>query len=307
MPEDGKTAEKDLAVARLSLTLDFPVFRHEVLENPDEACDGAISQFIDKAVDVPIVAQRQIRMNWKLQKTIEIPQLRQTDQMVDVPVVLVAQVPQVRVVMKTVETPQLPSVVQAPRVQIVAETIEIPQLPLEEKIVMIAEIQTVQGPQTSESFREILMRGVAPNTEADFFIDDLSSVGSKGLNHQDCEVLFHAGMKRTMKRITHQPDSSQQLFQVGKQSKQSPDISGGVHVDRDDLHAMLTAEGVQQPHGNKQHHGSQQQQATNKQRQQTGRTEEGEKEKEEMERRKGERGRKRGRPRKQSTGWLRRT
>ena len=50
------------------------------------------------------------------------------------------------------------------------------------------------------------MRGVAPNIEADSFIDDLSSVGSKGFNHQDCEVLFHASMKR----ITQQLDSSQQ-------------------------------------------------------------------------------------------------
>ena len=91
--------------------------------------------------------------------------------MVDVPVV-VAQVPQVHVVMKTVETP---------RMQIVAETTEIPQLPLVEKIVMIPEIQTIHGPQTSESL----------------------SVDSRGLSHQDCEVLFHV-------------------------NKQSPDIAGGV-------------------------------------------------------------------------------
>ena len=48
--EDSKTAEKDLAVAhlaRLSLTLDFPVFQHEDLENPDEACEGLVSQIID--------------------------------------------------------------------------------------------------------------------------------------------------------------------------------------------------------------------------------------------------------------------
>ena len=62
--------------------------------------------------------------------------------------------------MKTVETP---------RVQIVAETTEISQLPLVEKIVMIPEIQTIQGPQTCESL----------------------SVDSRGLSHQDCEVLFH--------------------------------------------------------------------------------------------------------------------
>ena len=55
--EDGKTAEKDLAVARLtrlSLTLDFPASQYEVLENADEACEGTISQFIDKAVNTPV-------------------------------------------------------------------------------------------------------------------------------------------------------------------------------------------------------------------------------------------------------------
>ena len=139
------------------------------------------SQFIDKAVEISVVAQRQARMNRKVQKTIEIPQLQYTDDVVGVPVVSVVQAPLVRAVMKTVETP---------RVQIVAETTEIPQLPLVEKIVMIPEIQTIQGPQTSESL----------------------SVDSKGLSHQDCEVLFHV-------------------------NKQSPGIAGGVHVDRDDLHA----------------------------------------------------------------------
>ena len=79
-------------------------------------------QFMDKAVDIPVVAQRQTtHMNQMVQKTIEISQLQHTDQVVDVPVVVVAQVPQVHVVMKTVETP---------RVQIVAETTKIPQLPL---------------------------------------------------------------------------------------------------------------------------------------------------------------------------------
>ena len=165
-------------------------------------------QFTDKVVDIPVVAQRQIRMNRKVEKIIEIPQLRQTDQMVDVPVVVVAQVPQVRVV-------------QVPRVQVVVETavllpdVQVPQVRVlfGEKIAAIPEVRTVQGPQTSESFREILMRGVAPNTEADSFIDDLSSFGSKGLNHQDCEVLFHAGMKRNMKRIAQQPVGSQQQQQ----------------------------------------------------------------------------------------------
>ena len=45
------------------------------------------------------------------------------------------------------------------------------------------------------------------------FIDYLSRVGSKGLIHQDCEVLFHAGMQR----ITQQRDSSQQQQQPDNQ------------------------------------------------------------------------------------------
>ena len=73
-------------LARLSLTLDFPVFQHEDLENPDEACEGAVSQFIDKAVDDPVVVQRQIRMNRKVQETIEISLLQYIDDVVDVPV-----------------------------------------------------------------------------------------------------------------------------------------------------------------------------------------------------------------------------
>ena len=125
-------------------------------------------QFTDK-VDIPVVTQRQSRMNREVQKTIDIPQLQHTDDVVDVPVELVVQVS---------------------HEQVVAKTAEIPQLPLVGEIVMIPEIQTIQGPQTSESL----------------------SVDSRGLNHQDCEVLFHV-------------------------NKQSPDIAGGVHVDRDDLHA----------------------------------------------------------------------
>ena len=52
---------------------------------------------------------------------------------------------------------------------------------------------------------ETVVRGVVKNIGFDSFVDDLSSVDSKGLNYQDCEVLV---------RI----------------KKQSPDIADGVHV-----------------------------------------------------------------------------
>ena len=65
-----------------------------------------LSQFNDKVVDNPVVAQRQIYMVLTVQKSIEIPQLQVTDQVNDVPVVLVTQVPRVLVVEKTTEIPQ---------------------------------------------------------------------------------------------------------------------------------------------------------------------------------------------------------
>ena len=115
--EDDKITEKDLVVTRLSLTLD----------------EEAISQFVDKAVDISVVAQRQVHVNRNVLKTKETSQLRYTGyQVVDVPVVLVVQVPQE---------------------QVVAKTVEIPRSLLGEKIVAIPEVRTIQGTRTSESFR----------------------------------------------------------------------------------------------------------------------------------------------------------
>ena len=66
-------------------------------------------------------------------------------------------------------------------------------------------------PRTSESVsgeiivaekidHETGVQNVMPNIGLDSFIDDLSSVVFKGSNHQDREVLFHAGMKRTIQQ-----------------------------------------------------------------------------------------------------------
>ena len=84
------------------------------------------------------------------------------------------------------------------------ETVEIPHLLLVEKIVMIPEIQMIQGPQTSESSsgeitvarkidHETVVRGVAQNVQIDSFMDDFSIVDNEGLNHQDCEVPSRVG------------------------------------------------------------------------------------------------------------------
>jgi len=66
---------------------------------------------------------------------------------------------------------------------------------------------------------EGVVRGVVKKIGFDSFVDDLSSVESKGLDHRTCEVLV---------RI----------------NKQSPDIAGGVHVGKDDLDVGAGDQGI---------------------------------------------------------------
>ena len=127
-------------------TMQKPVIQ-EKINQMTKHIDVPPLQFTEKIVDIPVVAQRQVHVHWKLQKTMEISHLQYIDD----------------------------------QVRVVAKTVEIPQSLFSEKIVAIPEVRTVQGTQTSESFREILMGGVAPNIEDDSFIDDFSSVDSKGL------------------------------------------------------------------------------------------------------------------------------
>jgi len=82
-------------------------------------------------------------------------------------------------------------------------------------MVMVAGEITVAGKIDYET----VVRGVVKNIGFDSFTDDLSSVDSKGLNYQDCEVLV---------RI----------------NKQSPDIAGGVHVGKDDLDVGAGDQGI---------------------------------------------------------------
>ena len=156
-----------------------------------------LPQFTDKVVDIPVVAQRQIFTVQTVQTSIEIPQLP----VVDVPVVLVMQDPLVQVMAEAAETPQLQipdKMIDVPVVSVVKKTVEIPQLPFMEKINEIPEIRTVRDAQTSESL----------------------SI--------DSEVLFRV-------------------------NRQSPDIAGGVRVDRDDLRAMSAAAEAQQQHKSSKH------------------------------------------------------
>jgi len=66
---------------------------------------------------------------------------------------------------------------------------------------------------------ERVVRGVVAKIGFDSFVDDLSSVDSKGLSDKTCEVIV---------RI----------------NKQSPDIAGGVHVGKDDLDVGAGDQGI---------------------------------------------------------------
>merc|ERR1711981_165166 len=69
-----------------------------------------------------------------------------------------------------------------------------------------------------------IVRGVVEQIGFDSYVDDLSSVDSKGLSDKSCEVLV---------RI----------------NKQSPDIAGGVHVGKDDLDVGAGDQGIMFGHG----------------------------------------------------------
>merc|ERR1711972_380949 len=66
---------------------------------------------------------------------------------------------------------------------------------------------------------ETVVRGVVAKIGFDSYIDDLSSVDSKGLSDKTCEVLVHI-------------------------NKQSPDIAGGVHVGKEDLDVGAGDQGI---------------------------------------------------------------
>merc|ERR1711941_50669 len=84
-----------------------------------------------------------------------------------------------------------------------------------DNMVMVAgEITT----QTKIDYEKVV-RGVVEKIGFDSYVDDLSSVDSKGLSFKSCEVLV---------RI----------------NKQSPDIAGGVHVGKDEMDVGAGDQGI---------------------------------------------------------------
>merc|ERR1712066_241153 len=98
---------------------------------------------------------------------------------------------------------------QDPKSKVACETVT------KDNMVMVAgEITT----QTKVDYEQVV-RGVVQKIGFDSYVDDLSSVDSKGLSDKTCEVLV---------RI----------------NKQSPDIAGGVHVGKEDLDIGAGDQGI---------------------------------------------------------------
>ena len=114
-------------------------------------------QFMDKTIDIPVVAQKQVPQVHVVKKTVEDPQFENVQKTVENPPETVSQmqvvekttdIPQFRVADKVVDVPVV-LFVQASLVQVMVKTVRIPQFRFGEKIA--AEIQMVSGTQTSQS------------------------------------------------------------------------------------------------------------------------------------------------------------
>merc|ERR1712076_210510 len=96
-----------------------------------------------------------------------------------------------------------------PKSKVACETVT------KDNMVMVAGEITTQAKPDYEK----VVRGLVEKIGFDSYVDDLSSVDSKGLSHKTCEVLV---------RI----------------NKQSPDIAGGVHVGKEDLDVGAGDQGI---------------------------------------------------------------
>merc|ERR1712003_441233 len=96
-----------------------------------------------------------------------------------------------------------------PKSKVACETVT------KDNMVMVAGEITTQAKIDYEK----VVRGVVQKIGFDTYVDDLSSVDSKGLSYKTCEVLV---------RI----------------NKQSPDIAGGVHVGKEDLDVGAGDQGI---------------------------------------------------------------
>ena len=184
-------------------------------------------RIIKQTVQKPIIQEK---IN-PVTKHVEVPLSQFTGKSMNIPVVAQRQIPMDQTVQKTMEISQLQCVDEVIDVPVVS-AIQAPRVRVVKKTVEDSQLQIV------EKITQIPEIRTVRDTQTS---ESLSVVDSKGSNRQDCEVLFRV-------------------------NRQSPDIAGGVRVDRDDLHVMSAA----------QHHSTQQQHNYHRkqQQQQAGQTEE---------------------------------
>ena len=94
-----KHEDETLAVSFASEIIEMPVIqtqektRQVANTHVQHVFNTVETEFIDKTIKIPVVAQRQTPIDQTVQQTVETPQLQCFDEMIDVPVVSVVQVP----------------------------------------------------------------------------------------------------------------------------------------------------------------------------------------------------------------------
>ena len=114
-----------------------------------------VREFIDKAVDAPVMSQRQEPMNQKERKTVEISQMQYIGKIIDVPVAAQHKVLTVQAVQKAVEVPQ---------VQFRDRVVDVPvmlqrQVPRERILERIVEETDDPVPYVKEKIIEVVQHG----------------------------------------------------------------------------------------------------------------------------------------------------
>ena len=167
------------------------------------------SEIIEETRQEPIIQER---IN-QVTKHVEIPLLQFMNKVVDIPVVAPRQISMVIGV-------HVVLVVHAPLVQIMAKTVQIPQLPYIEKIAVIPEIRTVPGPQTSESLSVDSRRLNHQDCEVLFHVNKQSPDIAGGV-HVDRDVLHAGNGARTAAAAQHRSTQQQHNHHRKQQQQQA--------------------------------------------------------------------------------------